>query len=388
MRSLIILGSTGSIGRQCCDILREFPGRFRVAGIAAGSSIEALAADAIEFDVPCVALADASREAELRALLPAGIELLTGPDAAERLCAEADYDVALNGIVGAAGLPPSVVVLEQGRTLALANKESLVLAGKLLMDLAETHGADLLPVDSEHNALLQCLGADRVDDVRHVYLTASGGALRDLSLDELAQVTPEQALAHPNWDMGPRITIGSATLMNKALEVIEAAHLWHLGADRIKVLVHRQSIVHGMVEFVDGSMLAELGPPDMRLPIHHALSWPERQPTNLPGFDPVLFANLTFEEPDLERFPALALGYRCVREGGNAGAVLNAADEIAVAAFLAGELPFDRIVPLVTAVLDRRREWPESSIEDLLAADAAARIATAELVAAAQAAKS
>jgi len=284
--------------------------------------------------------------------------------------------------VGAAGLGPSVAVLERGLTLALANKESLVVAGGLLVDLAEERGAKLLPVDSEHNALLQCMGGDRLEDVRKVWLTASGGALRDLPAEELPGVTPEQALAHPNWDMGPRITVGSATLMNKALEVIEAAHLWRLPAERIGVLIHRQSVVHGMVEFVDGSMLAELGPPDMRLPIHHALSWPDRVPTNLTAFDPVLFSKLTFEEPDLERFGALGLGYRCVREGGNAGAVLNAADEVAVSAFLDGGLPFDRIVPTVAAVLDRRREWPEGTIDDMLTSDLAAREAARAVIAA------
>jgi 1-deoxy-D-xylulose-5-phosphate reductoisomerase len=228
---------------------------------------------------------------------------------------------------------------------------------------------------------MQCMAGDRLKDVRKVYLTASGGALRDLPLEDLVDVTPELALAHPNWDMGPRITIGSATLMNKALEVVEAAHLWDLEAERIGVLVHRQSVVHGMVEFIDGSMLAELGPPDMRLPIHHALSWPERSASSLQGFDAALFSSLTFEEPDLQRFPALALGYRCVREGGNSGAVLNAADEVAVEAFLTGELAFDRIVPTVSAILDQRLAWPEATLAELLEADRCARAATRTLIA-------
>jgi 1-deoxy-D-xylulose-5-phosphate reductoisomerase len=373
MQTLLILGSTGSIGEQCLDILREFPGRFQPVGLSACRSWEATIAVALEFDVPVVALADADAAAHARAALPASVRVLEGEAAATELARELEYDVALNGIVGAAGLAPSEAVLGRGKRLALANKESLVIAGALLMRLARETGAELLPVDSEHCALAQCLAGERLDDVRRVYLTASGGALRDLSLEELGAVTPERALAHPTWQMGPRITIGSATLMNKALEIIEAAHLWGLEAERIGVLIHRQSVVHGMIEYQDGALMAQLSPPDMRGPIHHALAWPERAETGLVGFDPVAFSNLTFEVPDAERFPALELGYRCVREGGSAGAVLNAADEVAVAAFLEGRLPFHAIVPLVESVLDEHPRWPGNSLAALFRADAAAR---------------
>jgi len=373
MQTLLLLGSTGSIGIQCLNILREFPGRFQPIGLSAWKSWEQVVAVALEFNVPVVALADPDAAAAARAALPPGVRVLEGPDAATDMASSLDFDVALNGIVGAAGLGPSEAVLQRGKRLALANKESLVIAGALLMRLAKETGAELLPVDSEHCALAQCLGGERLAEVRKVYLTASGGALRDLSLDELATVTPAIALAHPTWEMGPRITIGSATLMNKALEVIEAAHLWGLEADRIGVLIHRQSVVHGMIEFQDGALMAQLSPPDMRGPIHHALSWPDRAETNLVGFDPVAFSNLTFEEPDHARFPALSLGYRCVTEGGSAGAVLNAADEVAVEAFLDGRLPFHAIVPLVESVLDEHERWPGDTLPHLLEADRAAR---------------
>jgi 1-deoxy-D-xylulose-5-phosphate reductoisomerase len=381
MRSLILLGSTGSIGTQCLDVLRAHPGQFRLAGLAAGSSWKRTVEQLVEFECPALALADPVAAEAAAPHLPEGTRLFVGPEAAAEMAAALDYDLALNGVVGAAGLLPSVRVLEAGRDLALANKESLVIAGELLMQLARKTGAKILPVDSEHCALQQCLHGEEFDRIRCVFLTASGGALRDLSLDELHSVTPEVALAHPTWSMGPRITIGSATLMNKALEVIEAAHLYGLPADRIRVVLHRQSIVHGMVEFIDGSVISQMGPPDMRGPIHHALCYPNRIASDLTGFDPILFSTLTFEEPDSVRFPALELGFRCVREGGNAGAVLNAADEVAVAAFLSGELPFHELVPLVTAVLDRRHEWQGETLDELLRADQGARTAAMEEIA-------
>ncbi|MDG1499789.1 MAG: 1-deoxy-D-xylulose-5-phosphate reductoisomerase [Planctomycetota bacterium] len=378
MRSLILLGSTGSIGTQCLDVLRAHPGQFQLNGLAAGSSWREAVDQVREFDCPALALADRDAATLAREALPESVRLFEGPQAAADMAGALDYDLALNGVVGAAGLQPSVRVLERGCDLALANKESLVIAGQLLMDLALANKSRILPVDSEHSALQQCLHGEQVGRVRYLYLTASGGALRDLTLEELHEVTPEVALAHPTWTMGPRITIGSATLMNKALEVIEAAHLYGVGAERIRVVIHRQSIVHSMVEYVDGSVISQLGPPDMRGPIHHALFYPDRIASDLKGYVPELFQNLTFEEPDPERFPALELGYRCVREGGNAGAVLNAADEVAVAAFLDGQLPFHELVPVVSAVLDRRHEWPGSTLAELLEADRGARKAAKE----------
>ncbi len=372
MKSLLLLGSTGSIGTQTLELVRRDRAGFRTVALSAQSSWELLLEQAREFLPDVVALADPEAAKRLGAELPAGIALRTGSDAAEELAAELEYDVCVHGMVGAAGVKPSVRVLERGKCLALVNKESLVVAGAELMELARRNHAALIPVDSEHCALHQCLRGEDPARVRRVYLTASGGPFRDLALEELAGVTPQMALRHPNWDMGPRITVGSATLMNKALEVIEAHHLFGLPADKIRVLVHRQSVVHSMVEFVDGSVIAQMGPPDMRGPIHYALHHPDRAPAALAGFDATLFRELTFEEPDPERFPTLALGYRCVEEGGDAGACLNAADEVAVEAFLAGEIPFQEIHRINRRVLERRPGL-DQSVDQLLEADRQAR---------------
>lgn len=372
MTQILLLGSTGSIGTQTLDLVRESAGGLRVVGLAAGSSWEALAAQVQEFRPAFVALADPEAAERLRPQLPAGTQLFSGASAAEELAREASYDVCVHGVVGAAGLRPSVAVLERGKTLALANKESLVIAGELLMQLAAERGAEIVPVDSEHSAIFQCLRGEDLGRVRRVLLTASGGPFRKTTAAELAEVTPAMALEHPNWDMGPRITVGSATLMNKALEVIEVHHLFGLERERIEVVVHPQSIVHSMVEFVDGSVIAQLGPPDMRGPIHYALHHPDRAPASLQGFDLELYSKLTFEAPDLERFPALELGYRCVDEGADSGCVLNAADEVAVAAFLAGGIDFQNIQKINARVLDQRPGLC-SSIQELLEADDRAR---------------
>jgi 1-deoxy-D-xylulose-5-phosphate reductoisomerase len=384
MRSLLILGSTGSIGTQTLDLVRADRRGLAVAGLAARASVEALRAQVQEFRPPFVAVEDRDAAERLAPDLPPGTKLFRGPQANLELIAAADFEVAVHGIVGAAGLRPSAAVLARGRTLALANKESLVLAGAELMELSRRFGAALIPVDSEHSAIFQCLRGERLDRVRRVILTASGGPFRDLPREQLASVTPEQALRHPNWAMGPRITVGSATLMNKALEVIETHHLYGLPAERIEVVLHRQSVVHSLVEFIDGSVLAQCGPPDMRGPIHYALHHPERAPSELRGFDLELFRRLTFEAVDRERFPALELGYRCVREGGVAGCLLNAADEVAVAAFLEGGLPFPELVAVNREVLDAPRGLAPSTasgIDDLLAADAWAREAARAAVA-------
>jgi len=379
MKTLLLLGSTGSIGRQTLDLVREAPGDFRVAGLSARSSWEALLEQAREFRPRLVALEDEEAAERLRAHLPDGVGLRRGATAAEELIAELDYDQAVHGITGAAGVRPTQRILERGKSLALANKESLVVAGEPLMALARERGAALIPVDSEHCAIFQCLGSESVARVRRILLTASGGAFRDLPLAELERATPESATRHPNWSMGPRITVGSATLMNKALEVIETHHLFGLEAERIEVVLHRQSIVHSLVEFVDGSVLAQMGPPDMRGPIHFALHWPERRPSRLSGFDLRSFRSLTFEAVDPERFPSLELGYRCVREGGDAGAVLNAADEEAVQAFRGGRIGFQDIARVNRSVLDRRPGLG-GSVDALLEADRRARtLARAEI---------
>lgn len=369
-RRLVILGATGTVGVQTLRILEQCDSPLEVTALSAhdrGVELEELGRPTPE--ARRFLTSDEEQTEELLAYLRAG-----------------NYDVCLNAVVGAAGLPYSEAVLAAGRDLALANKESLVLAGDLLTRLARATGAQILPVDSEHAAIHQCLiGADPTS-VRRLYLTASGGALRDLPLEQLPAVTPEQALDHPNWDMGPRITIDSATMMNKALEVIEACHLFHVPAEQIQVLVHRQSVIHSMVEFVDGSMLAQLGPPDMAFPILYALHYPERLPAPLRGFDPQLFAELSFIEPEAARYPALELGFEAARRGGIAGAVLNAADEVAVDAFLAGDLQFLEITELCAAVLAAiPADMAANTMDDVLAADNWARAQAREALATHQA---
>jgi 1-deoxy-D-xylulose-5-phosphate reductoisomerase len=372
MKSLLLLGSTGSIGTQTLDLVRESPGSFRLAGLVAGRSWQVLLAQAREFRPDVVGLTDRDAAEALRPHLAPGTALVAGPEAASEIARSAHYDLAVHGIVGSAGVLPSCAVLERGRPLALANKESLVVAGELLMELSHTHGAPILPVDSEHSAIFQCLRGERLDRVRRIILTASGGPFRDLPLEEFDRITPERALQHPNWAMGPRITVGSSTLMNKALEVIETHHLYGIEPERIEVSVHRQSVVHSLVEFVDGSVMAQMGPPDMRGPIHCALHWPDRAPSKLRGFDLGLFRELSFEAVDHRRFPALELGYRCVAEGSDAGSVLNAADEVAVEAFLEGRIAFQEIVPLNRSVLESRPGLDQSVVA-LLEADHRAR---------------
>lgn len=380
MRSLLLLGSTGSIGTQTLELLRDDRGSFRVEGLAAQRSWRELAAQAREFAPRFVAIGDASCADELRREVPRGTHVFAGDDALIELCRAAAYDVAVHGVVGAAGVRASEAVIRRGKVLALANKESLVVAGRLLMQLAREHGAAILPVDSEHSAVFQCLRGEDVGRVRRVILTGSGGPFRTTPRDELARVTPAQALRHPNWNMGPRITVGSATLMNKALEIVELHHLFGLSCERIQVAIHPQSIVHSLVEFVDGSVMAQMGPPDMRGPIHHALHHPDRAPARLTGFDFAAFRQLTFEEPDHERFPALALGYACIEGGSDCGAVVNAADEVAVESFLREEIRFEDVVRVNQRVL-ARRPGLDSSIDELLRADSAARAMAREEIA-------
>lgn len=381
MKSILVLGSTGSIGTQTLELVREPGSGLSVAGLAARSQDELLLAQAREFGVKLLALSDEAAAERARPNLPAGATLFSGENAVLELIAAAEFETAVHGIVGGAGLHPSVAVLERGKRLALANKESLVIAGERLMNLARDKGAELIPVDSEHSAIFQCLRGENVERVRRVHLTASGGPFRQASASEIAAATPDAALNHPNWDMGPRVTVGSATLMNKALEVIELHHLFGLERERIHVVIHPQSVVHSMVEFIDGSIIAQLGPPDMRGPIHYALHHPDRATAPLAGFDWATFSSLTFQEPDLERFPALSLGYRCVDEGQDSGCVLNAADEVAVDAFLAGQIPLTDIPRINAAVLDQR-PGTASSIEDLLDTDQLARRLAREAVSA------
>lgn len=379
MRSIVVLGSTGSIGTQALDVVRAQPARFRVVGLAACSSASALVEQAREFRPRWIAVSDPEAAERVRTELGPTQELFAGADALDELCRVADYELAVHGVVGAKGASASWQVLARGKQLALANKESLVIAGRELVELARSTGGEILPVDSELCAIHQCLRGESLARVRRVHLTASGGPFRDLAPHALAEVTPEMALRHPNWSMGPRITIGSATLMNKALEVLEVHHLLGLDRARIQVVIHRQSVVHSMVEFVDGSLIAQLGPPDMRGPLHYCLNHPDRAPAGLQGFDWKLFRSLTFEEVAPELFPSLELGFRALEQGGDSGAVLNAADEVGCQAFLERRIAFTDIYSVNARVL-AQRTGHSGSLERLLQADALARRAAERAV--------
>jgi 1-deoxy-D-xylulose-5-phosphate reductoisomerase len=348
-----LLGATGSIGASTIDLLKREPSRYRVEAVSANRSATALAALARDVHARFAVVGDPAAYAELKdALAGTGIAAGAGESALIE-AADRPADFVIGAITGAAGLKPTLAAAERGAIVALANKECLVCAGDLFMRRAAACGATVLPVDSEHNALFQAMGAGRRADVRRVILTASGGPFRTKSVAEIRAATPAQALRHPNWSMGPKITIDSATLMNKGLEVIEAHHLFALRPDEIDVLVHPQSIIHGLVEFRDGSLIAQLGSPDMRIPIAHCLAWPdERLAGPAPRLDLAQAASLTFEEPDLQRFPALGLARRALEAGGGAPTVLNAANEVAVEEFLAERLGFAGIAVLVEATLE------------------------------------
>ncbi|WP_043635956.1 1-deoxy-D-xylulose-5-phosphate reductoisomerase [Nonomuraea candida] len=387
LRSVVVLGSTGSIGTQALDVIAANPGGFKVAGLAAGGGrVELLARQAAEFGVEAVAVADASAVPALKEALAAhGARpvVLGGPDGVAEV-AGWPCDTVLNGITGALGLTSTLVALEAGRTLALANKESLIIGGPLVKRLAGP--GQILPVDSEHSALQQCLwaagpGGHDPSRVRRLVVTASGGPFRGMKRADMADVTPEMALAHPTWSMGPYITINSATLVNKGLEVIEAHLLFDLGFDRIEVVVHPQSIIHSMVEYVDGSTMAQASPPDMRLPIALALGHPGRVPGAARPIDWTRAHTWTFEPLDDTAFPAVALARHVGGAGGTAPAVYNAANEVCLDAFIAGGLPFLGIVDTVAKVVEEHQVTPADSIEEVLAADAWARARAAELTA-------
>jgi 1-deoxy-D-xylulose-5-phosphate reductoisomerase len=374
MRNVVILGSTGSVGRSALEVIEAFPDRFRVTGLMANSSVERLAAQAKKYRPESVAAADERALPQLTELLAGeGIRVLSKEEASREMIAASGTDVVLNAIVGAAGLTPALVAIKAGKILAVANKEPLVAAGPILMAGAREHGATVVPVDSEHSAIFQALRAGSHDEISRILLTGSGGPFRERPLTTFDQVTPEEALDHPTWDMGPKITIDSATMMNKALEIVEAVHLFDVRPDQIEVVLHPQSIVHSMVEFCDGSVVAQLGPPDMKLPVLFALSYPDRLTYDAVRLSIADYSRLTFEEPDLERYPALELGFRVAREGGLSGAVLNAANEVAVGAFLEGRLPFPRIVEIAREVLDRHEPMDRPALSDVMKADRWAR---------------
>jgi len=374
MKSVCLLGSTGSIGRQTLDIIAAFPDRFRVFALSASSQVELLAAQARRFAAPVVVIMREELAPALReALAGTGTRVLAGMEGLQAIAADAEADIVLAGMVGAAGLLPLLAAARAGKTIALANKEPIVAAGELLLREITEHGATLIPVDSEPSAIFQCLqGQDRGGLVR-LLLTASGGALRELTPEQLAQVTPEQALRHPTWAMGPKITVDSATLMNKGLEVIEAYRLFGVPLERIDIVIHSQSIVHSLVEFRDGSLLAQLGVPSMRTPIQYALGYPERLPRNWAPLDLASAGTLTFSAPDFTRFPCLALARQAAQAGGTATACLNAADEAAVAAFLAGRIGFPDIPRLIERALAAHSPIPHPTLDEVLAVDRAVR---------------
>ena len=383
-RVVSLLGATGSIGSSTVDLLRQDPVRYRVEAVTAHRKAAALARLARELGARFAAVADADAYAELKAELSgSGIEAGAGADAMVE-AAERPADWVMAAITGATSLKPTLAAAKRGATVALANKECLVCAGALFMRQAAAAGARVLPVDSEHNAIFQALGAGRREDVRRIMLTASGGPFRTWPLEAMRKVTVEQALKHPTWSMGPKITIDSATLMNKGLELIEAHHLFAVGPQALDVVVHPQSVIHGLVEFRDGSVVAQLGSPDMRIPIAHCLAWPVRMGTPAPRLDLAHVATLTFEEPDFTRFPALALARRALAAGGAFPTVLNAANEIAVREFVGRRLSFSGIPALVEATLDQAAKDgminEPQSIEDALDIDHNARGIAARLM--------
>ena len=379
VRSITILGATGSVGEQTLDLIGREPDAWNVEAVTANSSAEALAEAAKTHRAELAVIGEEAHLVALRdALAGTGIEAAAGRSA---LCEAAarPVDMTVAAIVGCAGLGPVMAAIERGGTVALANKEALVSAGEVMTAAVQKHGATLLPVDSEHNAIFQCLAGSGLADVRRIILTASGGPLREIA--NLAAVTPEQAVAHPNWDMGAKISVDSATMFNKGLELIEAHHLFPVGLDRIEIVVHPQSVIHSMVEYRDRSTLAQLGPSDMRVPIASCLAWPERMETPCEPLDLVGQGELTFFAPDEQRFPATRLARNAIEAGGAAPATLNAANEEAVAAFLAGKIAFTRIAVTVEAVLETANGAPRpDTLDDVLAVDAAARARTRELL--------
>jgi 1-deoxy-D-xylulose-5-phosphate reductoisomerase len=381
MNRVAILGSTGTIGDNTLDVIARHSDRFAVTALGANTNAEKLADQCLRFRPRFAALVDAPASDKLRQLLRARgctTQVLVGPGAFVEMAAHDEVDTVMAAVVGAAGLRSTLAAARAGKRLLLANKESLVMAGPLMMHAVRSSGARLLPIDSEHNAIFQCVPidtqpGDAPTGVRRILLTASGGPFLDADREQLARVTPAQACAHPNWVMGRKISVDSATLMNKGLEFIEACLLFGVSPDQVEVVIHRESIVHSMVEYIDGSVLAQLGSPDMRTPIAHALAWPQRVASGVQFLDLIKVQQLRFEAPDLARFPALGLAQQAARDGQLRPAVLNAANEVAVAAFLDGKLNFTHIAAVIETVMTQTSTGPLGSLDDVLAADAEAR---------------
>lgn len=366
---IVILGSTGSIGTQALDVIRSMPERFRVVGLAAGSNVGLLKKQIEEFRPKAASLASIEAAHKLQERNLPGLEILTGPNAMEEMVEREDVDLVLNAVVGAAGILPTLAAIRAGKDVALANKETLVAAGNVVMEAVKEHNVRLLPVDSEHSAIFQCLQGVGDRDLHKVILTASGGPFRESTKEELERVTVGEALAHPTWNMGGKITIDSATLMNKGLEVIEAHWLFQVPPERIEVVIHPQSIVHSLVELSDGSVIAQLGVADMRLPIQYALTYPERLNSPAERLSLIEVGRLDFEAPDVERFPCLRLAYEALAVGGTFPTVLNAANEVAVQAFMQGRIGFTDIPRLIESALEQHRGVIKPDLEDILEAD-------------------
>jgi 1-deoxy-D-xylulose-5-phosphate reductoisomerase len=375
MKCISLLGATGSIGVNVLEIVRQFPEKYSIGALAAGKNITLLAEQIKEFTPQIISVFNEERAASLKELLPGKFHerILHGVEGNKSVASFPEAEMALSAIVGAAGLLPTLAAIDAGKDIGLANKETLVMAGKIVMDRARKKGVKILPVDSEHSAIFQALEAGRKEDVHKIILTASGGPFRGKTKKDLAGVTPEQALAHPNWSMGKKISIDSATLMNKGLEVIEAKWLFDVAAESIDVVVHPQSIVHSLVEFLDGSVLAQLGIPDMRIPIAYALSYPKRMELGLKPLNLSQCGNLEFIEPDSTNFPALSLAFDALKSGGVTPAVLNCANEVAVDAFLDSRISFLQISETVARTMDIVHDGSEDSLEDILEADGRAR---------------
>ncbi len=379
MINIVILGSTGSIGLQALDVIARHNERFRVVGLAARNEVDVLKEQAEQFKPKAIAVGDNNAYPALKNSIAGNVELLSGMEGLSAIAAWPDADIILVAVSGAIGILPTLSAIKAKKQIALANKETLVTAGDLVMQEIKNNNINLIPVDSEHSAIFQCLAGEK-DNLKKIWLTASGGPFRDFTLQELELVNVEMALCHPNWSMGPKITIDSATLMNKGLEVIEAHHLFGVDYNDIGVLIHPQSIVHSMVELVDGAFLAHLGAADMRIPIQYAFTYPDRLPSSAQYLDFTKLAALKFQAPDIKRFPALELAYKAGRTGGTMPAVLNAANEIAVQYFLGGKIGFTLIPRLVEQVMNRHDTISEPNLEEILSVDKWARILTEDII--------
>ena len=382
MKNVVLLGSTGSIGTSTLKVVEDLPDRLHLVGLAAGSNTGLLLEQARRHRPQAISIANREQAAELEAAFGTSLEVYHGPEGLLRLATLPGADIVLIAIVGTAGLQPALAAIRAGKDIAVASKEILVMAGEIVMTEARRRGVRVLAVDSEHSAIFQCLEGRAPESIRRLWLTASGGPFRQTPVEAFPGITVESALQHPSWNMGRKITLDSATLFNKGLEMIEARWLFDVPMDRIQVVVHPQSIVHSMVEFVDGSILAQLSTPDMCLPIQYALTYPERAPNSRVQTDFAQIGELTFEPPDTARFPALDLARRAGNTGGTLPAVLNAANEIAVAAFCAGTIRFDQIPTTVATVMDRHSTVPHPTLEQLLSADAWARAEATQIAAA------